>query len=104
MASPYLQQDGVRIDAPIPPGCEEILSPEAVKFVVELQRKFNGRRKELLERRVQKQQAIDAGQLPDFLKETDSIRKADWRVAPIPKDLLDRRVEITGPVDRKMVI
>src|SRR5207237_1149678 len=101
---PYLQQQGVSIDAPIPQGCEEVLTPEAVKLVVELQRKFNGRRKELLDLRIQKQKAIDGGKLPDFLPETESIRKADWKVAPIPQDLLDRRVEITGPVERKMVI
>ena len=104
MASPYLQLDGVEIDAPIPRGCDEILTPEAIAFVTELHRKFEPRRKQLLERRVTRQKAIDAGQIPDFLPETESIRKSDYKVAPIPKDLLDRRVEITGPVDRKMVI
>jgi len=104
MASPYLQLDGVEIDAPIPRGCDEILTPEAIAFVTELHRKFEPRRKQLLERRVTRQKAIDAGQIPDFLPETKSIRKSDYKVAPIPKDLLDRRVEITGPVDRKMVI
>ena len=104
MASPYLQLDGVEIDAPIPRGCDEILTPEAIAFVTELHRKFEPRRKQLLERRVTRQKAIDAGQIPDFLPETESIRKSEYKVAPIPKDLLDRRVEITGPVDRKMVI
>jgi malate synthase len=104
MASPYLQLDGVEIDAPIPRGCDEILTPEAIAFVTELHRKFEPRRKQLLERRVTRQNAIDAGQIPDFLPETESIRKSEYKVAPIPKDLLDRRVEITGPVDRKMVI
>ena len=104
MASPYLQLDGVEIDAPIPRGCDEILTPEAIAFVTELHRKFEPRRKQLLERRVTRQKAIDAGQIPDFLPETKSIRKSDYKVAPIPQDLLDRRVEITGPVDRKMVI
>jgi malate synthase len=104
MASPYLQLGGVEIDAPIPQGCDEILTPEAVAFVTELHRKFEPHRRELLERRVTRQKAIDAGQIPDFLPETESIRKSDYKVAPIPKDLLDRRVEITGPVDRKMVI
>jgi malate synthase len=98
------QPGAVQITAPIPAGCEEILSPEAQKFIVELQRKFNSRRKELLARRAERQAAIDAGQFPDFLPETAEIRKAEWTVAPIPADLLDRRVEITGPVDRKMVI
>jgi len=104
MASPHLQRSGVSIDLPIPPECEEVLSPEAVEFVVELHHKFNGRRKELLDQRVRRQEAIDGGQLPDFLPETESIRKSDYTVAPIPQDLMDRRVEITGPVDRKMVI
>ena len=104
MASPYLQLDGVEINAPIPRGCDEILTPEAIAFVTELHRKFEPRRKQLLERRVTRQKAIDAGQIPDFLPETESIRKSDYKVVPIPKDLLDRRVEITGPVDRKMVI
>ena len=104
MASPYLQLDGVEIDAPIPRGCDEILTPEAIAFVTELHRKFEPRRKQLLERRVTRQKAIDGGQIPDFLPETESIRKSEYKVAPIPKDLLDRRVEITGPVDRKMVI
>jgi len=104
MASPYLQLDGVEIDAPIPRGCDEILTPEAIAFVTELHRKFEPRRKQLLERRVTRQKAIDAGQIPDFLPETESIRKSEYKVAPIPKDLLGRRVEITGPVDRKMVI
>src|SRR5712671_3909969 len=104
MASPYLQRGGIEIDAPIPQGCDEILTPEAIAFVTELPRKFEPHRKDLLKRRVTRQKAIDAGQIPDFLPETESIRKSDYKVAPIPKDLLDRRVEITGPVDRKMVI
>ena len=81
-----------------------ILTPEASAFVTKLARKFEPRRQELLAHRRIVQQEIDAGKNPDFLPETASIRKADWRVAPIPKDLLDRRVEITGPVDRKMII
>jgi len=104
MASPYLQRGGVDIDASIPQGCDEILTPEAIAFVTELHRKFDPQRRDLLERRVTRQKAIDAGQIPDFLPETASIRKSDYKVAPIPQDLLDRRVEITGPVDRKMVI
>ena len=95
---------GISITEAIPPGGEEILTPEALTLVAELHRKFNSRRKELLERRVKRQAEIDGGTLPDFLPETESIRKSDWTVAPIPQDLLDRRVEITGPVERKMVI
>ncbi len=95
---------GVEILAPIPEGCEEVLSPEALAFVVDLQRQFNARRLELLARREEVQAKLDSGWNPDFLPETAEIRQRDWRVAPIPADLLDRRVEITGPVDRKMVI
>src|SRR3984885_927098 len=82
----------------------EILTPEAVAFVVGLQRTFNEQRKELLEARVARQKRLDAGERPDFLKETKAIRESEWTVSPLPQDLLDRRVEITGPVDRKMII
>ncbi len=95
---------GVEFRAPIAPRHAEILTPEAVGFIVELQRAFNARRKELLNKRVERQGRLDAGERPDFLPETQAIRDADWTVAPLPPDLLDRRVEITGPVDRKMVI
>jgi len=83
---------------------EEILTQEAVAFVVGLQRTFNAQRKELLEARVARQKRLDAGERPDFLKETKGIREGEWTVADLPQDLLDRRVEITGPVDRKMII
>jgi len=84
---------------------EEILSDEALAFVADLQRTFGGRREELLGRRADRQQRLLAGELPDFLEETRSVREdASWRVAEAPPDLQDRRVEITGPTDRKMVI
>src|SRR5215471_17472889 len=82
----------------------EILIPEAREFLNELSREFEVRRRELLARRRIRQERIDAGEMPDFLPETAHIREAEWAVAPIPPDLLDRRVEITGPVDRKMII
>jgi len=82
----------------------EILTTEAKTFLNDLARKFEGRRQELLARRQARQREIDAGHLPDFLPKTASIRESDWTVAPIPRDLFDRRVEITGPVDRKMII
>jgi malate synthase len=82
----------------------DILTPEALAFVAGLHRRFDGRRQELLAARVERQKAFDAGELPDFLPETAHIRAGDWSVAPIPADLMDRRVEITGPTDRKMVI
>jgi malate synthase len=82
-----------------------ILTPEALAFVSDLQREFNPIRVELLAARADRQERIAAGELPDFLPATRAVRKdPDWRVAPAPRDLLDRRVEITGPVDRKMVI
>jgi malate synthase len=82
----------------------QILNPEATRFLTQLARRFESRRRELLERRQIRQREIDGGSLPGFLAETAPIREAEWKVAPIPKDLLDRRVEITGPVDRKMII
>jgi malate synthase len=82
----------------------QILTPEAIRFVTELSRFAEDRRQQLLEKRRTRQQAIDAGHLPGFLQETSEIRKSEWKVAAIPADLQDRRVEITGPVDRKMVI
>jgi malate synthase len=81
-----------------------VLTADALKFITNLSRQFESRRQELLQRRLARQAEIVAGKLPDFLPETEHIRNADWTVAPIPKDLLDRRVEITGPVDRKMII
>jgi malate synthase len=82
----------------------QILTPEAIPFLTKLAREFEGRRHELLARRRVRQNEIDGGTMPDFLAETAAIRQAEWTVAPIPNDLLDRRVEITGPVDRKMII
>jgi malate synthase len=81
-----------------------VLTPEAQAFLLKLAARFENRRQELLARRRTVQQEIDHGKFPDFLPETEGIRQSDWKVAPIPKDLLDRRVEITGPVDRKMII
>ncbi len=96
--------DGITIIAEVNPAYESILTDEALSFVGMLSRQFESRRLELMDRRSHIQARIDAGHVPDFLPETQSIRNGDWTVAPIPKDLLDRRVEITGPVDRKMVI
>src|SRR5665213_2482318 len=89
------------IEAPISAEYAEILTPEALQFVVALHGKFNGRRLDLLEKRAERQKRIDAGERPDFLPETAHIRTSAWTVAPIPADLTDRRTEITGPVDRK---
>jgi malate synthase len=82
----------------------EILTPGALAFVAELHRRFDPERRRLLAAREERQERLDAGERPDFLAETREIRESDWTVAPAPDDLRDRRVEITGPVDRKMVI
>jgi len=96
--------DGVTLTGGIKPGYDEILTPRALAFIADLERRFGARRLALLERRTEIQAKLDDGWLPDFLEETKRVREGDWKVAPIPKDLLDRRVEITGPVERKMVI
>lgn len=95
---------GLAVTGAMGPRYDEILTPEALEFIATLQRRFNGRRKELLARRAERQKRFDAGETPDFLPETGNIRESDWQVAPLPADLLDRRVEITGPVDRKMIV
>ena len=95
---------GLTINGPLHPRYAEVLTPEACAFVAGLAAKFGARRTELLARRVERQREIDAGKLPDFLAETAHIRAGDWRVPPPPADLVDRRTEITGPVDRKMAI
>ncbi|HEX6703004.1 MAG TPA: malate synthase A [Gaiellaceae bacterium] len=100
-----MADDGIEIRGQLGEAGARILTPEALAFVAELQREFNPRRVELLGARVERQERIAAGELPDFLEDTRAVREdPDWRVAPAPPDLLDRRVEITGPVDRKMVI
>jgi malate synthase len=90
--------------APLPEGVEHILNPQALVFLARLERKFRRRRHALLEQRGEVQQQLDAGWRPDFLEETAELRGRSWKVAPVPEDLRDRRVEITGPVDRKMII
>jgi malate synthase len=95
---------GVTVTGTARPGYETILTSEALQFLAALERKFGAERQRLLARRAEVQARLDAGWKPDFLAETRSVRESDWTVAPIPRDLQDRRVEITGPVDRKMVI
>ena len=95
---------GVTLRAPVAHAYAQILTDAALDFVAGLARQFESRRRELLARRAERQRDFDAGELPTFLEATADVRAGDWRVAPIPGDLLDRRVEITGPVDRKMVI
>jgi malate synthase len=102
MSGPLPQ--GVSISGHITAEFAQILTPEALAFVAKLQRRFDPRRQELLARRAARQKEFDAGRHPDFLPMTEEIRDSGWSVAAQPKDLLDRRVEITGPTDRKMVI
>lgn len=95
---------GVEILGDTPAGSERILDPDALDFVARLHREFDPVRRSLLGRRAERQAELDAGATPDFLPETREIRGGEWRVAPAPDDLRDRRVEITGPVERKMMI
>ncbi|MBL8273375.1 MAG: malate synthase A, partial [Xanthomonadales bacterium] len=94
----------IQIRGALAPGYAEILTPGALAFLAELHQRFDATRLALLAARVERQARFDAGELPDFLPETRAIRESDWRVAEIPGQLQDRRVEITGPVERKMII
>src|SRR5919112_933920 len=96
--------EGIEFTAEIPDEFAEILTPEAVAFVAKLSRENRGRVDDLLAKRTERQERISAGEMPDFLPETREIREGDWEIAPIPDDLKDRRVELTGPPDRKMTI
>jgi malate synthase len=93
-----------QVSGPLEGRSREILTPAALEFLGELHQRFDLRRRSLLAAREDRQKRFDAGENPDFLSRTKTIREGDWRVAPIPADLQDRRVEITGPVDRKMII
>jgi malate synthase len=95
---------GLQVVGPVEPEFREVLTPEALGFLEVLVRRFDRRRVELLAARAARQAQLDAGVDPAFLPATRHIREAEWSVAPIPRDLLDRRVEITGPTDRKMII
>jgi len=104
MAAVMKQASGISIEAAPTDGVDEILTPAALDLLAELQRRFNPIRLGLLAARQARQQRFDAGELPDFRADTRAIREGEWRVAPVPAALQDRRVEITGPVDRKMII
>lgn len=103
-APPAGPKTGVRIHGKMGPGYEQILSTQAVDFIVGLERKFRADYKRLLAMREDRQRRLDAGEKPDFLPETVNIRNGDWTVAPLPRDLHDRRVEIAGPPDRRTVV
>ncbi|MBO8172070.1 MAG: malate synthase A [Bacillaceae bacterium] len=95
---------GLEITGRMTPEFEEILTPDALNFLEKLLREFSDTRETLLQKREERQKEIDQGHMPDFLPETEHIRTGSWTIAPLPEDLKDRRVEITGPVDRKMII
>ena len=95
---------GIKITGELAPGFEEILTPEALHFVALLERRFGAERKSRIAARAEFQKRIDGGENPHFLAETKDVRAGEWKIAGTPADLQDRRVEITGPVDRKMVI
>lgn len=99
-----IKTTGIEIVGNMKKGYEEILTSEALSFIEKLERRFGQRRLELLASRQVRQEEINNGKLPDFLPETKHIRDGDWSIAPLPDDLQDRRVEITGPTDRKMII
>ena len=104
MSTPITLPQGMTITGEIKPGYEAILTPDALALVAALHRTFESRRQALLQARVERTKRLDAGERPDFLAETKAIREGDWKVAPLPADLQCRRVEITGPVERKMII
>lgn len=97
-------KSSIKVLGEIEPSFDKILSPEALHFIASLQKKFGSTRKKLLNQRQEVQSRIDSGEMPNFLRETQEIRESHWSVAPIPEEIQNRRVEITGPVDRKMVI
>ncbi len=97
-------EQGLKITGQSRPEYSAILTPPALAFIAKLEREFREQRDVLLKKRARRQLEIDAGQLPDFLRETESVRQASWQVAPAPADLQKRHVEITGPTDRKMMI
>ena len=105
MSASLALEERIEIAGPMMHRFGEILTPEALAFAAKIQKRFDGTREELLERRVKRQSSLDQGVMPRFLSETSSIRSGDWKISPTPTDLQDRRVEITGPAgDTKMVI
>jgi len=104
MSARFIPESSLQIIGKVTETTAQILTKEAIVFVENIVKEFGGRREELLARRVERQKQLDAGMMPDFLPETAPIRQGNWQVGPTPADLQDRRVEITGPVERKMVI
>ncbi|HYA21040.1 MAG TPA: malate synthase A, partial [Burkholderiales bacterium] len=104
MGHVHAHNEGIAVLGQISPGFADILTPQALDFVAKLVRKFEDRRRQLMQVRALRQTDFDAGRRPDFLPQTRHVREKSWTVAAPPRDLLDRRVEITGPVERKMII
>src|SRR5258708_28035995 len=104
MTSPSSSIQGVQILAPAHAAQERVLSPAALEFIVELQRRFNPRRVELLAARAERQKRLDAGEKPEFFPGTESLRESEWAVAPIPAHLMDPRAGINRPVGPKQII
>ena len=102
--SKHRYSEGIEVLGAVSDDFATVLTPQALDFVAKLDRAFSTRRLALLQKRAEREADLAAGKLPDFLPETAEIRSSSWRVASIPADLMDRRVEITGPVDRKMII
>src|SRR5215210_6354485 len=102
--SKHQYSEGIEVLGVLSDAFATVLTPAALDFIATLHRAFDARRQELLRQREVRQAELVAGKLPDFLPETAEIRAGSWRAAPIPPDLSDRRVELTGPVDRKMII
>ena len=104
MENTLLKQSKVQYSREVANYYPEILTNDALVFLEALHQKFNSERLELLKRRIKQQEVFDSGKYPEFPRETKEVRNGNWKAGSIPKDLLDRRVEITGPVDRKMII
>ena len=94
----------LELNGPVAAGFDEVLTPDALEFVAELEQRFGPRRRELLAARAQRRARLLGGEMLDFLPDTRDIREGDWTVAPVPPDMQQRWVEITGPTDRKLVI
>ena len=105
MDHPTMEPDlGIYISATVSNEMKKILTPGALEFISSIHKEFNPTRLQLLEQRTLRQNEINSGYKPDFLTETEHVRQANWKISPVPIDLQDRRVEITGPVNRKMII
>jgi malate synthase len=99
-----MSAEGVEIRGPVRDRQRDVLTEQAMEFLAALHREFDERRRELLDARTERQARLNAGEMPGLLADTTDVRADDWKVTPAPEDLSDRRVEITGPAERKMMI